>query len=150
MIAPACIFHCNLSFFSPLRFVLSCSSMQGMLRGLRLSMPQGRIRSRQTPGQHRAALIRASAKVLISWQAGEDSEEWKEDGFLSERHGSTSSHDLMQWKKKKKSRNFVTLQVVISHFNFCFPCEILKQEMRDKMTQTGLKSFFNIRSAQKP
>lgn len=75
-----CLFSdCNLhgSFF-----VLSLPSMQGALRGSRHTvphaMPRGGIRSKQTYGQRLATLIRVSARVLISWQAGEDSERWKE------------------------------------------------------------------------
>lgn len=61
---------------------LSLSSMQGTLRGLRRTvphaMPQGGIRSKQTYGQHLATLIRVSVRDLISWEAGEDGEWWKE------------------------------------------------------------------------
>lgn len=59
-------------------FVLSSTSMQATPRGPRHAVPHAMpwvgIRGKQTYVQHLATLIRASARELISWQSGEDSE----------------------------------------------------------------------------
>lgn len=96
--------------------------MQDMLRGLRLSMPQGRIRSRQTPEQHRAALITASAKVLISWQAERTARSGRRTVWGRFPVWALTDY-VISWPGVYKTCHLVTLQVSFHILSSVFLCD---------------------------